>query len=174
MFLTSVLRYAFSHPSRLKARAPVMTRRGPDPGAASDNDAVVDAAGCASSPAGSGAGRRLLAFPSASQTDGFPGGASRDGTRNPVLSGVRLRPGGGTRTPKISPQGVSQTLRRLPALHSPLGKRKKGPAVPTPKSNNRAAQRWLHWRRTQECNLRRYFFEQGFSFEQWSPITPIP
>src|ERR1051325_9959318 len=120
------------------------------------------------------AGRRLLAFPSASQTDGIPEGASRDGTRNPVLSGVRLRPGGGTRTPKISPQGVSQTLRRLPALHSPLGKRKKGPAVPTPKSNNRAAQRWLHWRRTQECNLRRYFFEQGFSFEQWSPITPIP
>src|SRR4051794_5380647 len=88
------------------------------------------------------AGRRLLKSPPASQPDGTPEGASADGTRNPVLSGVRLRPGGGTRNPKIVPTGDSHSLRRLPALHS-LAERKKGPAVPTPKSNNRAAQRWL-------------------------------
>src|SRR4051812_7228322 len=83
--------------------------------------------------AGSGwsAGRRLLKSPPASQPDGTPEGASSDGTRNPVLSGVRLRPGAGLAI-QDCPHGDSHSLRRLPALHSPAG-RKKGPAVPTPR-----------------------------------------
>ena len=41
------------------------------------------------------AGRRFLAFPPGSHPDGISEGAPSDGTRNPVLSGVRLRPGAG-------------------------------------------------------------------------------
>jgi hypothetical protein len=47
------------------------------------------------------------------------GDAPRDRLRTPVRAGARLRPGAGDRKPKIAPRGVSQTPRRLPALHCP-------------------------------------------------------
>src|SRR2546423_5186749 len=94
MFLTAVLPYAFLPRIQLKARVTLMTRR----------EASSGCGGPTTTPRWS-AGRRLLKSPSDSHPDGTPEGASADGTRNPVLSGVRLRPGGGTRNPKISPHG---------------------------------------------------------------------
>src|SRR4051794_15806663 len=63
--------------------------------------------------------------------------APRDGPRNPVRMGLANpfrqgcagSPGLKHRLP---PRGLANPW-RLPALHSPLGKRKKGPAAPTPR-----------------------------------------
>src|SRR3954470_24944052 len=91
--------------------------------------------------AGSGwsAGRRLLKSPSASQPDGTPEGASSDGTRNPVLSGVRLRPRAGLAIPRLSHGGFALP-QASPGAPFPRGK-EKGTGSAHAKQNKRAAER---------------------------------
>src|ERR1051325_2073961 len=81
-------------------------------GAASDNDAVVAAAGSASLPAGWSAGRRLLRYPFGSHPDGTQEGASgrnsqsrlflAQATARAGFASLRLPTGG-----LASPQGAS-------------------------------------------------------------------
>src|ERR1051325_6667721 len=101
-------------------------------GAASDNDAVVAAAGSACLPAGWSAGRRLLRYPFGSHPEETQEGASgRNSQSRPFLAQATAR--GGTRTPKIAPREASQASRALPGAPLPFwGKRKKGQAAPTP------------------------------------------
>jgi hypothetical protein len=70
------------------------------------------------------AGRRLLAFPSASQTDGISQGASRDGTRNPVPSWRAATARGRDSQSQDQPPGGLASPQASPGAPFPCGKDK--------------------------------------------------
>src|ERR1041385_4702493 len=73
---------------------------------------------------------------------GFP--RARRGTELAIPSrlGARLRPGGGTRNPKISPQG-SRKPSGVSRRSIPVWEKEKGTGGAHAEQNNRAAERWL-------------------------------
>src|SRR4051794_26899687 len=103
--------------------------------------AVVAAAGCASLPAGGGAGGRLLKSPLDSHPDGTPEGASADGTRNPVLLACGYGPGRDSRNPKIAPRGTRTPSGASRRSIPPAGTRKSGDTAARPAPQNPTAGR---------------------------------